>query len=229
MDLWQTRTITMDDGARKAARSDLEWRLCNESIADCVGVFRQVLQGREEELFQRSLLMFAAVEREEHDDQLCIEEAMQKLARKQHVPNRKRKHEQDLEAAIEENCCAQGAKCARQGLPDLERLAVLMGLAGISQARVMELGDELYCERQRRAHIVAQRYAMQYVKAKIPHVHMRDLLQFFYHLLGDMVFEILQEDLHMHADAVFMLMCWWTCRMDDTLASEGELVSVQVF
>ena len=78
-------------------------------------------------------------------------------------------------------------------------------------------------------HIVAQRYAMQYVKAKIPHVHMHDLLQFFYHLLGDMVLEILQEDLHMHADAVFMLMCWWTCRMDDTLASEGELVSVQVF
>ena len=69
----------------------------------------------------------------------------------------------------------------------------------------MDMRGQLYYERQRRANVVAQRYAMQYVKDKIPHVNMHDLLQFLYHLLGDMVFEVLREDLHMQANAYMQL------------------------
>ena len=182
MDLWQTQTITMDDEDRKAAKSHLEWRLSNKDIANCVGIFRQVLQGHEEELFQRSLFMFVAMDREENSDQVCIEEAIRKLANLQPVLDRKRKRDQmqcqDQGLGAEakgSGSSRKPKKSRRQLLPNFERLVLLLGLAGVSQARVTELGV------------------------------MPDLLQFLFHLLGGMVFSIFQEDLCTQASAYMVL------------------------
>ena len=202
----------MEAADRQAAKSHLEWRLSNKDITNCVGTFRQVLQGHEEELFQRSLFMFAAVDREEYGDQFCVEEAIRKMATTQPVLDRKRKrdqqqyHDQDVGTmAAGQDLSSRSKKSRRQPLPDFERLVLLIGLAGISQTRVTELGVELYCESQGRANATAQRYATQCIRDKIPDLNMQHLLQFLYHLLGSMVFGLLQDDLCMRASAYILL------------------------
>ena len=208
-DLWHTQTITMDTVQRKAAREELELKLRNDSLANCVETFRKALHGHEHELFHRFLFMLVAVDHVDCDDQACVEASMQCLTNAQNVQGRKRKRgpSMQLDSALggkhgEDRLTGPpGAKHIRAGVSDLDTLAVLVGLAGISHTQIVESGVALYCERQRRPSGVAQRYATKHIQDSLPQVNTPDLLRFFYYLLGAVIFDILRDDLRAQAEA----------------------------
>ena len=62
-----------------------------------------------------------------------------------------------------------GAKRAKTGARSLERLLLLLGLAGVTTTKVLECGVALYCEAHRRPSAFAQKYAARHISACLPH------------------------------------------------------------
>ena len=81
-----------------------------------------------------------------------------------------------------------GAKRAKTGARSLERLLLLLGLAGVTTTKVLECGVALYCEAHRRPSAFAQKYAARHISACLPQATLGSLLHFFYYLLGDSLF-----------------------------------------
>ena len=207
MDLWHTQTVTMDAGLKKAASYELELKLGDASIANCVCTFREVLRGHERDLFDRYLYVLSTIEHIDADDQACVGAALQCLEREQRSRGAKRKHGQWIQQA-EAPCCdpdvSVGAadnevKRIRSGGTNLEEVVILLGLAGIPTAKILESGVALYCEAHRRPNPIAQKYAAKYILECLPHATSGCLLHLFYYLLGDSLFVLLCDELRTQA------------------------------
>ena len=146
--------------------------------------------------------MLTVAEPVECADQARIETAVQNLDHEQRLRGAKRKHGMSLQAGTQD-CnhdgvsfdCLRSTKRTRVARQDLEELIVMVGLAGIPAAKILSCGVSLYCEAQRRPNMVAEKYAAKYVQERFPHGTPRSLLPFFQHLLGDVVFSFLCDDL----------------------------------
>ena len=206
LDLWSTQTITDEDEKRKAARNDLELRLRDASMPDCISIFRAVISGRERELFDRFLFVLAVVEHADCDDRTSIDAALCCLGNEQSSRGVKRKLMSPRAAGAQmSGLCADAygsaaqAKRLRADRPSLDELVVMVGLTGIPTEILLECGAALYCEAQRRSNTIAQKYAVCHIQECLPQASPSSLLRFFYYLLGDDVFTLLCNDLRLQA------------------------------
>ena len=210
MELWHTQVVTMDTSLKQVASGELELRLVDANISRCVSIFREVLQGHERDLFNRFLYVMATVERSDADDKECVGAALQCLESEQRSRGIKRKRGQRMTQSDAQVCdlgmaanqADSTAKRVKAGASSLERLLLLLGLAGVSTTKVLECGVALYCEAHRRPNAIAQRYAAQYISDCLPQATLCSLLHFFFYLLGDSLFALLCDDLQTQAQVV---------------------------
>ena len=210
LELWQTQVVTMDTSLRQVATGELELRLVDANISQCVSIFREVLQGHERDLFNRFLYVMATVERSDANDTECVGAALQCLESERRSRGNKRKRGQLMtqsdalvrDFGMEASPDDAGAKRAKTGARSLERLLLLLGLAGVTTTKVLECGVALYCEAHRRPSAFAQKYAARHISACLPQATLGSLLRFFYYLLGDSLFALLCDDLQTQTQVV---------------------------
>ena len=197
--LWHTQHITMDDVSRGNAYCLLEKSLLGTDLANHIAKFRTELHGHEHDLSQRFLYLLVHTSKESFCSPDGVERALREAGHGNSALDRKRKRTDIQEAHTVEAPC----KRPRQGrvLPDLEFLALQLGLVGISTELVLQLGVEIYCECCGRYSSCAQRHTKQFIKAKMPDPDMQHLLFFLSRLLEDTVFCVLHEQLQSRVEA----------------------------
>ena len=201
--LWRSQTITELCSARAQQLQVLEQRLGDGDLATSISVFRRALQTHERVLFDRALFFLAVADQQQ--DEQNDEQRFAAIIRQSDLPQHTRKRKRDRNAASDPGM-EKGIKHSGHGLCR-DRLALCLGLAGISTLQVLDKGAQLCCECQGRIGPTAERYATQCMRNRLPCQSLCITLQFLQNLLGDVVYKLLQEDLLLQASAYMQLRC----------------------